>query len=570
MKRFPWNLSILAVTFSLLALLPACTVEQGAPAAPSAPVAAGKVEQTIPAPQTASGEPVFGDSLVEIIESEPAVLNLFLDAGDAQAAMICGSNIFESLLERDNVTLEWKPFIAERWEIADDHLTYTFHLRKDAHFSDGTPITAHDVKFSYDAIINPANDTAGLRNYYQDVSSVDVPDDHTIIFHCKQPYFLHLNFLAGGLLILPRHVYGQGDFNKGEFNRRPVGSGPYVFDSWTTNQQIVLKRDPNYWGPEKPFIDRMVYKVISDANAAIQVLESGEADFYRITPELWTTRASSPQFAEKFAKYEIFSPGPGYLGSYGWIGWNIRRPQFQDKRVRQALTMLLDRETILETLFHGLGRVTSGHFFQDAPEANPDVKPWPFDPAAAYKLLDEAGWVDTDQDGIRDKGGVPLRFEWSFFNGIPEYERMATVYKEELDKAGIDVLLRPLEWATFLESVIARKFDACMMAWANPIESDPYQIWHSSQAEKGDNNVGFINAEADQLIEQARLSFDQEERVKLYRRFHEILHDEQPYTFLYNRQYCFAVAKRFQNVKVYLTGFDMHEWWVPADQQKYK
>jgi peptide/nickel transport system substrate-binding protein len=250
----------------------------------------------------------------------------------------------------------------------------------------------------------------------------------------------------------------------------------------------------------------------------------------------------------------------------------MRKPMFADKRVRKALTMLLDRELIRETISYGLTQQVTDPFFIFSVEHNPRLQPLPFDPEQAKQLLDEAGWIDTNGDGIRDKDGVPFRFEMLFASGIPSDEQMGTVYQEELKRAGIDMQLRPLEWATLLERTHARNFDAYRLAWFGPTtEEDPYQIWHSSQAENGSNYVGFASAEADEIMEKARLEFDHEKRANMYHRLSEIIYEEQPYTFLFTRQTLAAVQRRFHGVKVYkLAGLDQREWWVPLSLQKYR
>ncbi len=529
-------------------------------------------DQQAGAPEVAEGDPVEGDWIVIRLNAEPSTLNPHLEAAGAYTQRIIGGNggnIFETLLTMDNETLEFAPLIAERWEASEDHLTYTFYLRKDVTFSDGVPLTAHDVLFTYEAIQNPANDCADRRSYLTDVESAEVLDDHTIQFKVKKPYFLNLQVL-GSLEILPKHIYGEGDFNTHPANRAPVGSGTYTVKQWDTGQRIIISKRADYWGEKKPWVNEIHYKVITDDNAAIQLLRRQELDELRMSPEQWVRQATKPEIADHYQRITLYSPVDGYAGSFGWIGWNAQRPYFADKRVRRAMTMLLDRDTIGETIYRGLVRVVTGSMFPDSPSYDQSIEPWPYDPEAAYKLLDEAGWVDTDQDGIRDKDGVPFRYQWIFPSGSPEYEQLATVFKEEQDKAGIDVTLRPLEWATFLESVTKRSFDACSMAWVSPYLSDPYQIWHSSQTEKGSNYVSFINEEADQLIVDARTEFDKEKRDAMYRRFHAILHEEQPYTFLYNSKRKVVISNRFQNVTPYTLGFDMREWWVPVAEQRYK
>ncbi len=526
------------------------------------------------APEVVAGDPVDGDWVVVHLGAEPAVMNPHLGASDSYTQLIVngnGGNIFETLFVRDMETLENKPHIAERWEVSDDHLTYTFYLRKDVTFSDGVPLTAHDVLFTYEAILNPVNDTADKRSYLTDFESATLLDDYTIQFKASKPYFLHLDLFGDGFLsILPKHIYGEGDFNTLAANRAPVGSGPYLFSKWDTGQEIVLTKRDDYWGETKPHVNELHFKVVTDSNAAMQLLRRQELDYMRLTPEQWVRHAVKPEIADHYQRLTLYSPVDGAASSFGWIGWNAKRPYFADKRVRRAMTMLLDRKTIGETIYRGLVRVVSGSQFPDSPSYDKTITPWPFDPEGAKKLLDEAGWIDSDQDGIRDKDGVPFTFQWIFPAGVTEYEQMATVYKESLDKVGINVVLRPLEWATFLESVTKRSFDACSMAWTSEFESDPYQVWHSSQTESGSNFVGFVNPEADEIIETARQEFDPEKRAALYRRFHAILHEEQPYTFLFNSKRKVVISNRFQNVKPYILGFDMREWWVPLDQQRYK
>jgi peptide/nickel transport system substrate-binding protein len=522
---------------------------------PSAPPPSAPAVRTEPA-----GPPVDGDWLILHLLGEPAHLNP-ITSSEVPASFINGS-IFESLLDMDNETLALIPRVAESWEASLDHLTYTFKLYHNACFSDGTPLTARDVKFTFDKVMDPTTDAPHLRNYFQDVTACEVLDDYAVRYTFKKPYFKHLRML-GGLEILPRHIYGTGDFNKHPNNRRPLGSGPYVLERWDTGMQVVLARNEKYW-KQKPHPLKRVFKFITNATAAFQVLDRQEMDYMNLTPELWVNRASTPEFEAKFNKYRY------YGASYSYIGWNLRHPQFQDKMVRRALTMLLDRKLILETIYYNLGKQVTNHFFVESPEYDADIRPWPFDPEQAKLLLDGAGWKDANGDGIRDKDGVPFRFELLIRSGASEDEQIATVYQEELKRAQIDMVIRSLEWATFLQRVDSRDFDAVRLAWSEPpIDDDPFQVWHSSQADKGSDFVGFKNEEADRIMEEARLEFDQAKRIAMYHRFDSILHEEQPYTFMFCIQELEALDKRFAGVKVYKFGLDSREWWVPLNLQRY-
>jgi len=350
----------------LIACLAALIVGVGCTKQPAtSPAGPAPSEASVPEARGA-GPAVDGDWLLSRLSNEPAHLNP-LTYSDAYAAALVDL-MFDSMLDRDNETLEIIPKLAEKWEVSEDHLEYTFLLRKDAVFSDGTPLTAHDVKFTFDKLMDPATDAARLRNYYQDITSCEVVDDHTVRFTCARPYFKHLTML-GGLSVIPRHIYGEGDFNTHTRNREPLGSGPYVFESWETGLQITLARNKRYWG-DKPHVLKRVYTIITNANAAFQVLERQELDTMALTPEQWVNQAAGAEFEAKFNKFQY------YTAFYNYVGWNQRLPQFEDKRVRRALTMLLDRKTILETIFYGLGEVVTGNFFMP-PSMIPRSRPGP-------------------------------------------------------------------------------------------------------------------------------------------------------------------------------------------------
>lgn len=560
--------------FRVFIVLLAVTVAAAGCGGPSQPTPVQRDSSATSAAQssvlTATDEtPVDGDWIIHRLAVEPKHFNILLDTADAYSNRMTMAT-FETLLDYDRLTMELEPVLAESYEIAADHLTYTFKMRRNATFSDGVPVTAHDIKFTFNAIRDPKNETADLRNYYQDVVACELLDDYTIRFVCDKPYFRHLIMLGAGLPAFPRHIYGEGDFNTHPNNRYPTGSGPYVFESWETNQQVVFTRNDNYWNKEEmPYVRKIVYKIITDDNAAFQVLQRQELDVMALSPEQWEHPARSPEFEAKFDKYTYWAR-TGYIGGYNYISWNMRRPLFKDKRVRRAMTMLLDRDLILETIFYGLGQVVSGAAISQSREYDKNIKPWPFDHEEAKRLLDEAGWVDTDGDGIRDKDGMAFRFEFLLPANSPEAQQMITVFKEELERAGIEMTIRQLEWATFIENLVNRSFDAVTLAWAIPPDSDPYQVWHSSQAEKGSNSPGFKNDEVDRLLENIRVEFDREKRIPMFHRFHAILHDEQPYTFLFNLKSRAAIGKRFRNVNIYALGLYEREWWVPLRLQRYK
>jgi peptide/nickel transport system substrate-binding protein len=509
-----------------------------------------------------AGAPVDGDWVVRRLDAEPKTLNPITSRDFYER--ITNEYVYESLLDRSKKTLEIEPVLAESYTISDDHLEYTFKLKRDVKFHDGTPMTARDVEFGFERIKDPEVDAAHMRNYYRDVESIEVIDDYTVKFKCKEPYWLALEFV-GGFPIMPRHLFEKGDFNNHPNSRHPVGTGPYKFVKWETGREIVLERNDDYWG-EKGHVDKIIFRIVVDDTVALQLFKRGDLDVCeRLTPEQWVRQTTGAEFERKAYRLAY-----DHLGYY-YVGWNMRRPYFSDKRVRRAMTHLIDREGIIGSLIHGLGTIVTGNFYVNGPVYDHSIEPWAHDPAEAERLLNEAGWVDHDGDGIRDKDGVKFSFEFLISSGSAYAEQLATILQEDLKKVGIEVSIRRLEWATFEQQVQDRKFEATTMGWSMEIEGDPFQVWHSSQADKGSNHVGFINAEADEIIDQGRREFDKEKRRAMYRRLHAIIHEEQPYTFFYCPQDLTLVDRRFQNVRAYnhRLAIDPKEWYVPRARQKY-
>lgn len=447
--------------------------------------------------------------------------------------------------------------MAERWEVSPDRKQFTFYLRKEIRWHDGRPLSVDDIVYSYERIMDPKVDAPHLRVYYQDLARVEKIDERTVRFTYRHPYFMALEF-CGTIPIVPRHLFESGDdFNSHPQNRAPVGMGPYRFVAWETGKKITLVRNEDYWGRvvgRMPEIRKIRFEVVAEDTVALQILKKGEIDFAGLRPISWVRQTDSPRFQSRFEKYQFYTPG------YSFIAWNMRRPFFSDRRVRRAMTMLVNREEILKKLNFGLGRIVTGPFYIESKDYNKGVAPIPYDPAGAKKLLEEAGWRDTDGDGLLDREGVPFRFEFLIPSGRRFAERLSTILKEDLQKAGIAMEIRRLEWALFIKNLDDRTFDAVTLGWVFGFEQDPYQVWHSSQSGKGSNFVGLESAEADRLILEGRKEFDRHRRAALYQRLHAMIDEVQPYTFLYSSPYLVALDRRFENVNIYPGGMDPIEW----------
>jgi peptide/nickel transport system substrate-binding protein len=555
------------------------------------------------APPSASakeaGKPVTGDWLLIHMLGDPEQLNP-LTSSDANASDVL-SLVFESLLTRDSRTLELKPYIAEsRPIISDDKLSYTFRIRRDAHFQDGRPVTGEDVLFSIKAIKSPFVNAPFLRVYFNALSDAQLLDPYTIRMSMKERYFLNESVL-GGITLLPRHYYDPenlmkdvtvrdlaGDpkklssevkrfsenFNK-NYSRSAMGSGPFKFNIWKTGREVELIRDAKYWGNGKDgidqaYVDRVKFRIINNQDAALVTLKSGGLDYIdRLTPVQHVRGTSSERFKRHFQKLEYFYP------YYSYLGWNNDHPIFRDKRVRQAMTYLTDRKQLLKTVMFGLGEVVDSPIYFFRPEYDKSLESYPYDPQRALTLLKEAGWADTDSDGVLDKvidgKKIPFSFEFKIPSGAEVSKSISLVLQDELKKHGIVATVRELDWTIFLADVKNHTFDVVLMAWGmQASEPDAYQIWHSSQAaNKGSNHISFKNGRVDKILEDYRGEFDPKKRIEMYREFQRILHDEQPYTFLFARKYVSAVHRRFQGVEIFPNGLKPAEWWVPRSMQTF-
>jgi peptide/nickel transport system substrate-binding protein len=555
---------------------------------------AGKTTETVSAD---AGQPVPGDWVILRYETEPDTLNPLLHRSSYSSYAMYGVNnsqIYEFLMRYN--TQDWSfsdPVLAEAPpEISADHLTYTFKIRDGVRWHDGQPFTPEDVLFTFKAAMCPLVDSAPHRSYFTDLKDVQL-QGRTIRFVVGRPNAFNAIFLANELPVIPKHIFdraglldgftfpdiigpkGKSDpkikkfaeeFNQHPNNRAPIGTGPYKFEKWDSGHELTLIRNDGYWGT-KPYLDKIVIRIITDHTAALTALKAGEIDFNpRLLPIQYTQQTSGAGFEQQFVKVKYSIP------AYYFVGWNEERPFFKDKRVRQALTMLINRQQLVDTILFGLGSVGVSAFNPKSKDFNPNIKPWPYDPKRAAALLDEAGWVDHDGDGIRDKDGVKFQFEFLASVGSNFLPQFLPVLKEELRKVGIEMTERTVEFNVMTNSMTDHQFDAVSLGWTTDLLADPYQIFHSSAAlNKGSNFISFKNAESDRLLEQARLEFDNEKRKKIYWNWQELIQEEQPYTFLVNREESGAYSRRFHNVNwlPLRPGYDLNSWYVPKRDQKY-
>jgi len=505
-------------------------------------------------------KPAYGDTFIEASIGEPSNLLPIL-ATDSSSSEINGL-VYSGLVRYDK-ELKLEGELAESWDISPDNLTITFHLRKGVKWHDGEPFTSADVMFTYQLYIDPETPTAYAESYKQ-VLHAEAPDEHTFRVTYEKPYAPALG--SWGMRVLPKHLLEGTPITKSPLSRKPVGTGPYVFKEWTPGEKVVLEANPDYF-EGRPFLKRVVYRVIPDQSTQFLLLRNGDLDYMDLTPIQYQTQTDTLAFERRFNKYR-------YLAfSYTYLGYNLERPLFQDRRVRQALSYAINKDEIIEGVLLGLGQAATSPYKPDTWVYNRNVHRYPYDPDKARELLAEVGWRDSNNDGILDKDGKPFRFTIITNQGNDLRIKSGEILQQRFREIGVDVKLRVIEWAAFLKDFIhAGNFDACILGWSGGPEPDQYNIWHSSKT--GPRQLNFIhfrNEEVDHLLEVGRRTFDQQKRKQVYDRFQEILAEEQPYTFLYVAEALPVVASRFRGIEPAPAGITHNfiRWFVPEGEQKY-
>ncbi|RLB03315.1 MAG: peptide-binding protein [Deltaproteobacteria bacterium] len=505
--------------------------------------------------------PCYGDTIVVGSIGDASSLIPML-ASDSASHEICGL-IYNGLVKYDK-DLNLVGDLAERWEISSDGRTITFYLRRGVKWHDGVEFTAEDVMFGFKTITDPKTPTAYSGDYLE-VERAEVLDRYTFRVTYREPFAPGLASWTD-LVVLPKHLLQGKDLTKSPLVRRPIGTGPYRFKEWKTGEKIVLEANPDYF-EGRPYIDRFIYRIVPDPATMFLELKAGSIDWMTLTPLQYTRQTSSPDFQREFRKYK-------YLPfAYTYLGYNLRHPFFRDKRVRQALSYAIDKEEIVKVVLFGLGVVATGPYKPGTWYYNPHVKRYPYDPKRARQLLEEAGWRDVDGDGILDKDSQPFQFTVLLNWGNTSRLKTAEIIQWRLKQVGIRMKIRVLEWASFINEYIDKKrFEAVILGWSTGVDPDQFDIWHSSKTgPKELNFISYRNPEVDEILVEARRTFDRSKRRRLYFRLQEILAEDQPYTFLYVPYALPVIHARFRGIEPAPAGitYNFIRWWVPKHLQRY-
>lgn len=540
-----------------------------------------------------SDNPASGRSKTMILHltSDPQGMNPMNSIG-ADAAYL-HSLVFDHLIALDFESLQLVPQVAEAMpEVSSDRSKMTFRLRKDVKFTDGKIMTARDVEFSYKALMNPFVDSAPRRVELQNLVDCVAEDEFTVTFGLEGAGPFDLNRMAINFFVLPQHIYdpeGLTDtytakearmaekhpdsvdqdlemrliafaefFDDEKFQREKgfvVGSGKFNFDGWQTGQYIRLVRNKNYWNKDIQIgMDTVLYKIIPDVQTAFQSLKSGEIDFGDdFTPEQFKDQMVGEDFDKSFNRKAISFP------FYEYVGWNAKvsgEPQrsfFADVKVRQAMAHLINVPEIIDNIMMGTAEPINSMVYKDRPEYNRDLQGYQYNPEKATTMLEEAGWKDTDGDGILDKvindEKVDFSFTLYYRRGNEMRERIARQIKAKMEKVGINVEVKDLDWKVMLERLKKHTLDAWVGGWVyDSDEQDLFSLFHSSQIiNSGYNWTSYSNPRADTVMEAIVHEWDKEKRYALHREIQEILYEDQPYTLLFANSARIAYNNRLTN-----------------------
>ncbi|MFQ5914586.1 MAG: ABC transporter substrate-binding protein [Nitrospinota bacterium] len=462
------------------------------------------------------------------LEANPTHLDprISLDVASSRVTQL----VFNRLVRKDRKS-RIVPDLALRWQNPDP-VTYVFHLRKDAVFHDGTPLTSADVAYTFRSILDPAL-ASPKRAGYEVIRGIETPDPHTVVFHLKHPFSPFLAQMVASIVPASASAAGNG------FGRHPIGTGPFRFVRFTTDQEVVLEANPRYHeGP--PPVAGIRYKIIPDGIVRLFELQKGTVDLVvnAVSPDSLARLERRPNLKVMRA------PGTNFT----YLGFNLEDPILSRLKVRQAIAHAVDREVIIRYLLRGLARPATGLLPQSHWAYRKDVPSYAHNPALARRLLDEAGYPDPDGDGEEPR----LRLSFKTSQNETRIE-IAEVIQEQLRRVGIALAIRSFEWGTFFSDIRKGNFQLYTLTWVGTLDPDIYYyIFHSSNVPpRGANRGRYRNARLDRWLEAGRRLSGVSARRQMYGRAQEILARELPYVNLWHATNVAVLNRRVRGFLLY-------------------
>ena len=543
-------------------------------------VALGAEEETFPKAgwsdklnPLAAPEATAGGEMCVFAGAYPKSFNYYLDNNSFSSELF--GSMYETLLNMNPLTIEYDPGLAEKWALSDDKRTFTFWLNPSARWSDGQPITAADVKWTFDAIMNPTNMTGSHKVALQTFDSPVVVDDRCVRFTAKEVHWRNLG-AAGGFQILPKHTFGKVDFNKINFEF-PVVSGAYRLGEVKEGLYVTLERRTDWWNrPAKNArgqgnFQTLKFKFFAEQENAFEAFKKGEIDLFAVyMARIWVKETGGDKFDRNWiVKQKVFNYDP--IGFQGFA-MNMRRPPLDDVRVRRALALTLNRERMNNTIMYNQYFLHRSYFEDLYGKDNPCPNElMPFDKDQARKLLSDAGWKADPKTGFLEKEG--RRLSLKFLAHDTSSEKFLSIFAEDLKDIGIEMKIEQKDWASWSKDMDEFNYDMTWAAWGSGLLKDPEGMWSSKEADRksGTNITGFKDKTVDELIEKQKLIFDVEARHAICRQIDQIVCRQVPYILLWNINYTRLLYwNKFGTPKTVLAKYSRESasywyWWLDQD-----
>ncbi|MFB3763873.1 MAG: ABC transporter substrate-binding protein [Methanotrichaceae archaeon] len=475
-----------------------------------------------------------GKTINIALDSEPDSLNPVENTHEVSAYDI--NKIFSGLLKSDE-NLQMASDLAETWDVSSDGKVYTFHIKKGVKWQDGKDLTADDIKFTYDTVkddkwisVFPA-----VSSDYKLIDQVTVVDPYTVKFTVQKAIVPFVENFA--LPILPKHILDGQDLSKTDFWQKPIGTGPFKFDSWTHGEELVLSANKDYFGGAPKF-ETLRYVFVPDVNARINLLKTGEVDAIQIDPQNMKT-------LEGVHGIKVYS-----VPSAQWYAMNMNNSKwpFSIKEIRQAIGYAIDKQKIVDTVFMGQGEPAYGPYSKASWVYNPEIE-HPMDVAKAKQLLKEAGFSDTNGDGILEKDGTDLEFDILYRTNELIRRDIAIAVQTDLNSIGMKVNLVGKSPGEMTKVMMHENF---LRAGGNPMDPDDYNYneFNSAFINVGTSNLAsYSNPQVDKLLEEGRTTFDKEKRKEIYQQLQTILAEDQPTAFIAFGNTLYAVSDKLTGIK---------------------